>query len=139
MRKLLTLATIFACMFTFAGCNDDEEKEEQEVKEKVETTYTIHNKSSFETNYKDVYIYEIDKYGDIVEKKFFDRIMRGETLTITANSNTVRIISYAISLPVNITSTYYYYSSMPLYDGDNSYNLYGEQISQTEYLQGIQQ
>lgn len=139
MRKLLTLATIFACMFTFAGCNDDDEKEEQEVKEKVETTYTIHNKNIFETNFKDVYIYEIDKYGAIVERKFFDRIMSGETLTITANSNTVRIISYTISLPFNTTSTYYYYSSMPLYDGDNSYNLCSDQITQTEYLQGVQQ
>lgn len=26
MRKLLTLATIFACMFAFVGCNDDDEK-----------------------------------------------------------------------------------------------------------------
>lgn len=36
MRKLLTLATIFACMFTFAGCNDkDDEKEPVELQEKT--------------------------------------------------------------------------------------------------------
>ena len=33
MRKLLTLATIFACMFAFSSCNDDDDKEPVEQQE----------------------------------------------------------------------------------------------------------
>lgn len=88
MRKLLTLATIFACMFTFAGCNDDEKEEElKSVK------YTI--EAWFDTDFTGIYIYEFNEKGDKLKTNTLYSLKRNETETYTSAKGCKKIKIYA--------------------------------------------
>lgn len=88
MRKLLTLATIFACMIAFAGCNDDEEKEElKSVK------YTI--EAWFDTDFTGIYIYEFNEKGDKLKTNTLYSLKRNETETYTSAKGCKKIKIYA--------------------------------------------
>ena len=88
MRKLLTLATIFACMFTFAGCNDDDDKEElKSVK------YTI--EAWFDTDFTGIYIYEFNEKGDKLKTNTLYSLKRNETETYTSAKGCKKLKIYA--------------------------------------------
>ena len=88
MRKLLTLATIFACMIAFAGCNDDEEKEElKSVK------YTI--EAWFDTDFTGIYIYEFNEKGDKLKTNTLYSLKRNETETYTSAKGCKKLKIYA--------------------------------------------
>ena len=88
MRKLLTLATIFACMFTFAGCNDDDDKEElKSVK------YTI--EAWFDTDFTGIYIYEFNEKGDKLKTNTLYSLKRNETETYTSAKGGKKLKIYA--------------------------------------------
>ena len=88
MRKLLTLATIFACMFTFAGCNNDENEEElKSVK------YTI--EAWFDTDFTGIYIYEFNEKGDKLKTNTLYSLKRNETETYTSAKGCKKIKIYA--------------------------------------------
>lgn len=88
MRKLLTLAAIFACMFTFASCNDDEKEEElKSVK------YTI--EAWFDTDFTGIYIYEFNEKGDKLKTNTLYSLKRNETETYTSAKGCKKIKIYA--------------------------------------------
>ena len=84
----MTLATIFACMFTFAGCNDDEKEEElKSVK------YTI--EAWFDTDFTGIYIYEFNEKGDKLKTNTLYSLKRNETETYTSAKGCKKIKIYA--------------------------------------------
>lgn len=88
MRKFLTLATIFACMFTFFGCNEDEKEEElKSVK------YTI--EAWVDTDFTGIYIYEFNEKGDKLKTNTLYSLKRNETKTYTSEKGCVKIKVYA--------------------------------------------
>lgn len=134
MRKLLTLAMIFACMFTFAGCNDDDEKEEQEVKQETKTTYTISHSPYALSSYTDIYIFEFDKNNSIVARQFIARVSQGGVVTIEADPYTTRVECYS-----QYDNQYWFGAKSLILDSGNDLNLFQENITEEEYHQRVQQ
>lgn len=138
MRKLFTLAMIFACMFTFAGCKDDDEKEEQEVKQETKTTYTIKVDAASGYSVSNVYIFEFNEYGTVIERKFFAKLSNDEIITLQANANTSRVEVYSVATIITTGTKHYYYNSFSYFDGIE-YPLLKNNITEEEYNQGIEQ
>lgn len=89
MRKLLTLAMIFACMFSFTACNDDEEKEE----ELKSVRYTM--KARFDEDFTGIYIYELNEKGEKLKTNTLFSLKRNEAETYTSAKGCKKINIYA--------------------------------------------
>lgn len=87
MRKLLTLATIFACMFAFVSCKDDEEEELQSAQ------YTL--QAWFDADFTNIYIYEYNQKGEKIKTNTLYSLKRNETKTYTSEKGCEKVHVYA--------------------------------------------
>lgn len=76
MRKLLVGLVISACMFAFAGCKEDKEEAEENVKQ-GNTSVTYYLVGEEAVDYFDIHILELDKEEDVIGVKDI-RIISGK-------------------------------------------------------------
>lgn len=138
MRKLGLVAALFACIFGFCGC--EEEKENKPATEK-EISYVLENDCSPElfggnTDITKIVVFEFDKYGKIVDKKSVSTLRYNcEIKLYASNASVCRVDIYSFW---NLNSKYYVYSQ-PIYEYtlDIINPIYGTEITEQEYLQGV--
>lgn len=138
MRKLGLVAALFACIFGFCGC--EEEKETKPATEK-EISYVLENDCSPElfggnTDITKIVVFEFDKYGKIVDKKSVSTLRYNCEIKLYAcNASVCRVDIYSFW---NLNSKYYVYSQ-PIYEYtlDIINPIYGTEITEQEYLQGV--
>ncbi len=137
MRKLGLVAALFACVFGFCAC--EEEKENTPATEK-EISYVLENDCSPElfggnTDITKIVVFEFDKYGKIVDKKSVSTLRYNcEIKLYASNASVCRVDIYSFW---NLNSKYYVYSR-PIDEYTLNINpIYGTEITEQEYLQGV--
>ena len=88
MRKILALTAIFACVFAFASCKDEEEKDELKS-----VQYTI--EAWFDADFTGIYIFELDESGDRLKTNTLYSLGRGETKSYTSTKGCKKVHIYA--------------------------------------------
>lgn len=88
MRKLLALTAIFACMFVFASCKEDEE-------ELQSAQYTL--QAWFDADFTNIYIYEYNQQGEKIKTNTLYSLKRNETKTYTSEKGCEKVHVYAQS------------------------------------------
>lgn len=138
--KNLLLAVGVYAMFgsTFAllvtACGED--KDDEVVEAKKETTYTLRHIGTPYSSYKDVYVFEFDKKGYITARKYIAVLSKGNSVKYTAAANTTRIEAF-----FRIENKYYYSDGEGelWQEYDNNISLFPEEITESEYQRGISQ
>lgn len=87
MRKFLMLATIFACMFAFASCKDEENEDELKS-----VQYTL---EAYFADYTNIYVYEYSEKGDKLKTNTLYSLKRNETKTYTSERGCKKVHVYA--------------------------------------------
>lgn len=140
MRKLGLVAALFACVFSFCGC--EEEKENTPATEK-EISYVLQNCVSsewtdFNTDISKIVIFELDKYGNIIAKKSISVLVYGGDVTFyTSNKSVCRLEIYFFT---QYDNKYHFCNEDVFLDNSeamNTFCLFGSEISEEEYLQGV--
>lgn len=136
---LFAVVAYVVFMFSFAlfvtACTEDKDDDVVEVKK--ETTYTLEHYGSPMPPCKDIYIFEFDAKGYVVARKYTAILGVGSSITYTASTNATRIEVF-----LRIEDKYYFGDGGGrLIQGEDNPNLplFTEEITEAEYQRGISQ
>lgn len=138
MKKFGLIVALFAYVFVFSAC--EEEKENNTATEK-EISYILENDCLPElfggnTDITKIVIFEFDKYGKVVDKKSISTLRYNSEIKLYASNVSVcRVDIYSFW---NLNGKYYVYSQ-PIFGStlDIINPIYGTEITEQEYLQGV--
>lgn len=125
------LGSSFALIVTACG----EDKDDEVVETKKETTYTLRHGGEPLPPCKDIYIFEFDTKGYIVARKYTAVLGVGNSITYTASIKASRVETF-----LRLNDDTYYYGGGKLEQGEDNYPfLYKAVITEAEYQRGISQ